>query len=380
MAMQHTDDNAIETDGITPPGFRPAWWTLPGTMIGGDLQTVMAIRHHQKLPPERTEMISVGQDHDADQIALHVNSPSDLHVNLPSNLHVNFASTTDSPAATSPNVLLLHGITGCHAAPYMIRLASRLAGQGYRTFRMDARGCGVLRKNAQTITHAGRSDDVAAAIEHIADHHDGPINVIGMSLGGNQILRLAGRIGSGQTSAPPWLDRIGRIAAIAPPVDLPRCAENMERLRNRFYNRYFIAALFKRLPPAIRDKPLIQSVLAKRLPKTLRRFDDQVTAPLAGFNSGQDYYQQSSAANDLASIKIPTLIVASRDDPIVPIDSLGDLTSPASPSLSLLITNRGGHAGYLGRGQSTWLVDRLADWVGDKKSVGSHSSRFPHLT
>lgn len=360
MAMQH--GSRINGDPIfnaSVPPFRPAWWTLPGTFIGGDLQTVLAVKDTHSLPPQHTDFVLVGEGDDADQIALHVNEPSGTAVG---------------------NLLLLHGITGCHAAPYMKRLASKFLQLGFRTIRMDARGCGVMKDNAATITHAGRSDDIAAAINFIAEKWTGPIHAIGMSLGGNQVLRMAGRMGANLVAPPAWIDRFRSIAAIAPPVDLPACANNMDRLRNRFYNRYFIAALLKRLPPAIHETSLIAALRSRRLPKTLRNFDDCVTAPLAGFSGVDDYYRQSSAVTTLASINIPTLIVASRDDPIVPIQSFGDISRPPSPHLDFLVTNRGGHAGFLGSKGSVWLVDRLSDWVRDKMIVRSHAPRSPHYT
>lgn len=342
------------------PDFVPARWTLPGTPVGGDLQTIAAISDRRRLPPDRMVRVDVGTDRstpiadhsDADQIALHINDPP---------------SQTNVDGRPIGNVLLLHGITGCHAAPYMKLIACRLLRLGYRTFRIDARGCGVMRGSARTITHAARSDDVSAAIEHIASTHDGPIAAIGMSLGGNQLLRMLGRIATGQTAAGHVVDRLVAAAAVAPPADLQVCSANMQRRRNRIYNRYFIRALLRRMPPVAQRSRAVAAAIARGIPKTLRSFDNAITAPLAGYDNVDAYYDDASSAPMLTKIHLPTLIVAAQDDPIIPVStfqSLPPLTeSPPAPGVQTLITRHGGHAGYIGPPKTTWLADTLASWT-----------------
>ena len=351
-------------EALAAANFRPAAWTLPRTPIGGDLQTIAAINDRLRLPAQRVDRIDVGDGDDADQIALHVNCPGGKSIGDRSTRH----QFTRGELANRPargNVLLLHGITGCHAAPYMKLLATGLLRRGYRTFRIDARGCGSMLHRAATITHAARSHDVAAAIRHIAGHFGGPIAAIGMSLGGNQLLRMLGR-----GDAP---ERLVAAAAVAPPVDLPACADNMDRRRNRIYNRYFIRALVRRMPPVAARNPIVRRVTAGPLPTTLRRFDDAITAPLAGYRNVDHYYDDASSVSLLARIAMPTLVIAARDDPIIPVAAFEPLPRITDdPSVDkfgggggacALITDHGGHAGYIGPRRTHWLADRLVDWT-----------------
>jgi predicted alpha/beta-fold hydrolase len=172
---------------------------------------------------------------------------------------------------------------------------------------------------------------------------------------------LAGRVGSGLDRRPEWFDRLARIAAVAPPIDLVRCSENMQRLSRRLYNYYFIRNLFDQVAPAIRQHEVFQQAAAQGRPRTLLELDHRVTAPLSGFDSALDYYRSCGAATVAAANPVPTLVLAARDDPIVPGDCFerGDWPS----STRVLLHPTGGHAGFVGRGQTRWMDDCLLAWM-----------------
>lgn len=316
---------------------------------GGHLQTLIGARPGQAVRP-------VAASHQRHQISLPDGDALVMH--------------DDQPEGWTPQcgaVLMLHGICGCHAAPYMVRFQRRLGQLGIRTFRLDMRGCGDSAPLCRTITHAGRSEDVVAAIEFIArliDDADSPIGAVGVSLGGNQLLLTAGRVGNGFHTPPLGWDRVGPILAVAPPLDLQLCSDAMQSARLRFYNWYFIKHLLRRASPQLRSREDYQQMLRLPRPRTLRHFDREFTAPLAGFESEQDYYGQASAAKVINDINVPTLVVTSDDDPLVPVESFAPVAQQSSDretgSVRLHVSKGGGHHGYLKRDRTSWSDDLVS--------------------
>jgi len=266
----------------------------------------------------------------------------------------------------------------------MRRFAWRLRSIGIRTFRADMRGCGVAARDAVSITHAGRSDDVLAALEWIARHQPAglndsaqeafaqtPIGVIGVSLGGNQVLRAMGRVGGRIDDTPDWWDRLGPVLAVAPPIDLAGCSSRMESWFLRPYNRYFIKQLLARIPIGLADHPVIRASADSR-PKTLKQFDRSITAPLGGFADEADYYHHSSAARWIDSIDRPTLILAAQDDPLIPTESYLSVASRISPFCRLVLQPTGGHIGFLQTGRKPW-VDELVEQMFSMAWTSDHS-------
>lgn len=329
--------NLWQSPAAAPP-FRPHL-----LLRGGHLQTIFGTLVADAAPPA----LVVAARHqvdlpDGDAIVLHENRPPGWKQHAPA-------------------VLLIHGLCGCHTANYMVRLATRFYRLGVRTFRMDMRGCGAALQLARQLTHAGRSDDVLAALRRIASITDGPLWVVGVSLGGNQVLRGLGEVGSdpARLGFPP--ERLARAAAVCPPVDLRRCSDHMQRLAAWPYNRYFVRLLLRRIPPGVRQSEAFQQIDLQRTPRTLRQLDEQFTAPLSGFASADHYYAEASAAPRVSDNRVPTLVLASDDDPLVPAASIQQVRWPAETNLC--ITRRGGHVGFLGSGpQRRWMDDCLLRW------------------
>ena len=94
---------------------------------------------------------------------------------------------------------------------------------------------------------------------------------------------------------------------------------------------------------------------------TLRLFDEILTAPRGGFRDAADYYAQSSSAQFVPTIGVPTLILAARDDPFVDPGPIEDLRAPADVEIRL--TDHGGHVGYLGRDNLYWGEQAVTDWL-----------------
>ncbi|MGI9471353.1 MAG: YheT family hydrolase [Rubripirellula sp.] len=324
------------------PEFQPPTFDPHPVYRGGHLQTIAPVRsaERSRLAPKR-HVVSVS---DGDSIVLHDDRP---------------ASWADGDSS----LLLLHGLSGCYLAPYMVRLAEEFVQRGTRVFRMDMRGCGAAAKMTSNLAHAGRSDDVIAALDLIAMLcPSGPIRATGVSLGAGQLLRAVGRIGEGATDEPSWFQRLQQIAAVAPPLDLRRCSDNMQRLVLRPYNFYFIRNLIARAPAGVKQRADFQERIAGPRPRTLRELDDRITAPLSGFVDAADYYAQSSANLVTRHNPVRTLVLAAEDDPIVPIGCFVDDPSVWSDTTRLVVTGTGGHVGFVDRTKRCWMDDALIAW------------------
>jgi predicted alpha/beta-fold hydrolase len=254
--------------------------------------------------------------------------------------------------------LLVHGLGGCHRSGYMVRMAALLVSHGMRAVRVDLRGCGRGAALARNTYNGACSDDIRAALAEIrAWDPAAPLILIGFSLGGNIALKLAGEA----TQNP--IPGLERVATIAPPIDLIRCAALLALPRNRMYDRYFAANLVRQVRLQRRhfaDLPPLQ--FPRRL--TVQVFDEIYTAPQGGFSGALDYYRRASALPIIPRIDVPTFIVAARDDPFIAVEPFETLAG--SPLVELQIVPRGGHCGFLGwdgAGGIHWVERRVANWV-----------------
>lgn len=258
-----------------------------------------------------------------------------------------------------PTALMVHGLAGCHDSPYMIRIAAKLNAHGVRTFRMDLRGCGAGTKLARRTYHAGRSGDVAASLEAIARLCPGsPTVLLGFSLGGAITLKMLGECGSHAPGA------LTHAVAVCPPVDLLTCARAIRRPSRRFYERYLVTCLLQQLAERRR---LVPEAPVPELPGrigSMWEFDELYTSRVEGFGSAESYYCESSAARLLPDIRLPTLILTAADDPMVPIEIFDGM--PLSTSTRLIVTEHGGHMGYIAQAgedpDRRWLDWRVIEW------------------
>jgi uncharacterized protein len=256
--------------------------------------------------------------------------------------------------------LLIHGLAGCYSSAYMTRAAAKLHAAGVRTFRMDLRGCGAGAGLASRPYHGGRSDDVAAALAFLGKLcPEAPVTLVGFSLSGNIVVKLLGQTPEAVPS------NVVKAAAICPAIDLGRCVRSLVGPFQRMYDRYFVRVLSRQILANCRLCPELPRLKAPRRMKSMFDFDDFYTGPVCGFGSADNYYTSSSAARHIEGIRIPTLILAAADDPLVTISCLEGLRLP--PTVLLCITKQGGHLGYVGKQgvdpDCRWMDWRIVDWV-----------------
>jgi len=253
-------------------------------------------------------------------------------------------------------VLLVHGLGGCHRSGYMLRLAAHFLKHGLRVLRLDLRGIGAGAALARMTYHGGCSGDVrAAALDIHEDSPASPLVLLGLSLGGNLVLKLAGE------ACHDPVPGLYAVAAVAPPIDLTLCAAMLARLP--LYDAYFARQLVKQVRQHQRHFP---DVALPRFPRrpTMLQFDELCTAPRWGFAHALDYYQRASALHVLENVRVPSFILTARDDPFIAVEPFESLAMP--PNMEVHIAAHGGHLGFLGNdgaGGFRWAERRVADWV-----------------
>ena len=278
---------------------------------------------------------------DGDAVALHEDTPADWQ-------------------SGDKTMLLLHGLSGCHQSGYMERTAARLNERGVRTFRMDMRGCGAAYELAQHPAHSARVDDFLSALTRIEELCPGsPIAVCGFSLGGNVVLNTLAEIGASARFP------LEMAIVVCPPIDLVACSGSMKQGRLRLYDRHFISALLKTVADRQKWFPEVAPIELAKKPTSLWDFDHAVTAPLCGYDSAEAYYKATSPAPRLPEIRVPTLIVAAENDPLVPVSMFTQ--AELGPAVSLQIIPGGGHLGFIATGHSDpdyrWLDWRIVEWT-----------------
>ena len=269
----------------------------------------------------------------------------------------------DCPASwrrSDRSALMIHGLAGCHESGYMQRIAHKLNARGVRVFRMDLRGCGAGVSLARLPYHSGRSEDATAALRAIAHAlPDSPTTLIGFSLGANITLKLLGELGA-RTCA-----NLDSAVAVCPPVNLAACSRQISLASNRVYDRYFVKLLLEQLRARRRLVPHAPLGRLAKVPRTLWELDDMFTAPVCGFGTADRYYAEASSAPWIEHIALPTLILASRDDPMIPPQALAQAVCPAC--VELRMTEHGGHLGFVGRAgvdaDRRWMDWRVVEWV-----------------
>jgi uncharacterized protein len=240
-------------------------------------------------------------------------------------------------------VILVHGLESCSQAGYLLTMAQVALEAGYVTHRF----------NMRDLYNGGLTDDLRWLLEHLREQGRAPVHMVGYSLGGNVILKLAGELGE---AARPL---VASLSAVSTAIDLEACCRKLCTPGNAIYHKRFLRKLIARTQL---QNPTITGLDKVR---TLVEFDDLVTGPFFGFRDAMDYYRWQSSARFLGGIRVPTLILQAKDDPIIPFSTfLGDPAIKENPYLHLLATEHGGHVGFLTRGpRRFWCDVAVLDWV-----------------
>ena len=255
-------------------------------------------------------------------------------------------------------LVLVHGLEGSSESGYARSMVHNALGRGWMTHRFNMRGCGAGDQLAISGYHAGQTSDLLAFLSERRRVSALPIFVIGFSLGGNVVLKLAGELAEDARRL------LAGVCAVSTPIDLAACVAALGKPRNFIYQGRFLNRLKDRIRRKNRQAPDVYTL--EHLPKirTIEEFDDHYTARLFGFGTAANYFRTQSSNQFLERIRVPTLLVQSKDDPLVPFPIFEHAAIGSNPFLTLLAVEHGGHLGFLSRGKARfWLDGTVLDWA-----------------
>jgi hypothetical protein len=240
-------------------------------------------------------------------------------------------------------VIVVHGLEGSTESNYMLGIAEKGFAARMNMVRMNQRTCGGTDHLAPTLYHSGRSGDVMAVANSLIKN--GGISrfaLCGFSMGGNIVLKTAGE----------WKDRGPRefrgVAAVCPAMDLAASADALHLPENRMYEQYFLWKLKARMRNKIRCFPGQYDLSRLRGLKSLRDFDDKITAYYSGFDGASDYYARAAAANVVDKITMPAYILYARNDPFIRVTPETRRKVEGNPNITFVETEDGGHCAFIG--------------------------------
>ncbi len=240
-----------------------------------------------------------------------------------------------------PTVIIVHGLEGSSLSQYVVGAGNKAWAAGMNVVRMNMRNCGGTERLTSTLYHSGLSGDVGAVLRALVDQKNlKRIGLIGYSMGGNLVLKLAGEWGA---NAP---GELKAVATVSPAADLAASADAMNEPLNRMYEWKFLYSLMRRLRRKVALFPKIYQMPSRR-PRTIREFDDVVTARYCGFTGAQDYYTRSAAARVVDKIAVPALVIHAQDDPFIRLLPETRAKILANPHITLLEPEHGGHCAFL---------------------------------
>ena len=281
----------------------------------------------------------------------------------------NPASGAGDRLLSPANLVLVHGLEGSGDAGYIRSLAFTALQSGCAVHRFHMRTCGGTEHLCTTLYHAGLTVDLLSVVKQLVSPANpavarvgqavsppnpvAPFILIGFSLGGNVVLKLAGELAE---RAPSLLQAV---VAVSTPLDLAACSRRISGSDNRLYERRFVRRMRARLLAtgrySARDLAGLRSLLA---------IDDRITGPSFGFSGADHYYRTQSALNFVSAIRVPTLLIQAQDDHFIPFSIFDSTAVRSNPNIELIAPAHGGHIGFLARGPHRFWLDRvILDWI-----------------
>ncbi len=259
-----------------------------------------------------------------------------------------------SPARAQ--IVFLHGLEGSADAGYIQSFAQNALERGFAVHRLNLRSCGGTEELCETMYHSGLTSDTREILERLRGRDGVPLFLVGFSLGGNVALKLAGE--QGET------DLLAGVCAVSTPIDLAKCVRHVDKFHNCLYRRRFVKRLCGRVKRRSKLCPGIYDTAATNGVKNIWEFDDRFTAQMFGFGTAANYYATQSAAGYLDKIRVPTLVISAKDDPLIPFEIYEHPAFQSNPALILVAPEDGGHLGFLSRRKPRFWVDGVAlDWM-----------------
>jgi hypothetical protein len=313
-------------DSLELPPFRPRfpWW-------GPDLQTLSVLLRTSAsdLSPHTSERTCFPMaDRTGDILLGMIDRPAE-------------------PLKGTPLVILIHGLTGDENSPYILSAARHLLDCGYTVLRLNVRGAGPSRPYCGEHYHVGRTADFRRILWQLPEEliQDG-IVAVGYSLGGTMLLKYLGEEGA--------FSPLRAAVSICAPIDLIGTYHHMMRPRNIFYHAYILNAVkAETMGEGGRLSKEEREIV--RNARSVKEYDDRFIAPRYGYRDADDYYTLCEPRAFMPEIRVPTMVLASSDDPWIPIEHYRAFKWSDSAWLLPVLSHAGGHVGFHGHaGPRPW--------------------------
>jgi uncharacterized protein len=255
-----------------------------------------------------------------------------------------------------PLVVLFHGLEGGSNSHYAAALMAAARDIGWRGVVVHFRGCSGEINRVRRAYHSGDSVEIDWILRRLrGSNGSAPLYAVGVSLGGNALLKWLGE----QRAAA--CEVIDAAAAASAPVDLLAAGTALDAGFNLIYTRNFLASMKRKTLAKLERFPDLCDHALVLASRTLRAFDNAVTAPLHGYRDTDDYWTRASSKPGLTNIRVPTLIINAKNDPFLPASAL-PRADEVSSTVTLEQPEEGGHVGFVGGafpGNSGWLPARI---------------------
>jgi uncharacterized protein len=239
-------------------------------------------------------------------------------------------------------LVLLHGLEGSSDSRYMKGIAARAWAAGMNVVRMNMRNCGGTEALTSTLYHSGRSGDVGAVVSYFASRfHLERVALVGYSMGGNLVLKLAGEWGARRP--------LVAVATVCPAIDLAASADALHEPANRIYERHFLRGLMRRYRMKGAMFPDVYQTRGLGPIRSIREFDQKIVARYCGFRDADDYYDRAASARVVDHIAVPTLVLCAKDDPFIRLLPESRALLLANPHITFVESRHGGHCAFLRR-------------------------------
>ena len=317
-------------------------YTAPRWLWGGHAQTILPVLLPRRLKPwDKHEQLELA---DGDFLELRW-----------------MRALVSESHETRPLAILSHGLEGSVDAIYIRSMARTLVLAGWDVLAWNYRGCGGIENRLRRFYHSGETGDLHLVIGHAGKSYP-RIALIGFSLGANLSLKCVGEVEPHPS--------VRAVVGISGPVDLASSALALdEKPANRLYQQRFLQSLKVKVLAKARRFPDLGEMLAGsdgvKAVRTLKEFDERITAPLHGFTNAEDYWARASSLPHLPKIRVPTLLLNARNDPLLVAPSFPEELAASSEHLHLEAPSGGGHVGFhdFRAGLQPWSERRVLEFL-----------------
>ncbi len=265
----------------------------------------------------------------------------------------------DAEDCAKPLVVLLHGLEGNIHSHYVRGMFHSLRQQGFGVVLMHFRGCHGVANKLPRAYHSGDTADFALFLQLCRSRYPTrPLLAVGFSLGGNVLVKYCGETGADNL--------LSGAVAVCAPLALAPSSDLINQVFSKIYQRYLLGRLkvtMQRKLAVHADFPLALTSKDIRTIRSIRQFDDLLTAPLHGFRNAEHYYQNCSGLNFLPQVQKPLLLIHAKDDPFL---APAAIPVQLPPTVQLQLCQHGGHVGFLSgklwRPQY-WLDQVVPQWL-----------------